>query len=74
MRFLGKLSLVLSCTPAAWPQAVTWSEHIGPLIYKNCTPCHRPGQVAPLPMTSYEEVRRRGGTIAQTVHARYMPP
>src|SRR5947207_886289 len=55
-------------------QAVTWSEHIAPIVYNHCTSCHRPGQVSPLPLMSYDDVRRRGSTVAQTVHTRYMPP
>jgi uncharacterized protein (TIGR03437 family) len=75
MRFTLRLFFpFLAGACLAWPQPVTWSEHIAPIIYKNCTSCHRPGQVAPLPMTSYDEVRRRAGTIAQTVKSHYMPP
>ena len=31
---------------------VTWSEHIAPVVYANCTTCHRPGEAAPFPLTS----------------------
>src|SRR5205823_2267747 len=55
-------------------QTVTWSEHIAPIVYNNCTSCHRPGQVSPLPLMNYDDVRRRGSTISQTVEARFMPP
>src|SRR5689334_3110098 len=72
IRHLALLLLTFACL--AWPQSVTWSEHIAPIIYSNCTSCHRPGQVAPLPMTSFDEVRRRAGTISQTVQSHYMPP
>ena len=38
-------------------QALDYSEDISPIIYNNCTSCHRPGQIASfLPLTNYEEV------------------
>ena len=27
--------------------AVTFSEHIAPIVYQNCVTCHRPGEAAP---------------------------
>ena len=35
---------------AAMAQTVTYSEQIAPIIYNNCTICHRPGEVAPFPL------------------------
>ena len=36
---------------------VNYSEHISPIIYENCTSCHREGQIGSfLPLTSFEEV------------------
>ena len=69
---LSFLLLLLLCPGHA--QTLTWSEHIAPIIYKNCTNCHRPGQVSTLPLMSYDDVRRRGSLINQTVQTRFMPP
>src|SRR5262245_44008762 len=55
-------------------QTITWSEHIAPVIYNNCTGCHRPGQVSALSLMGYDDVRRRGSLVAQVVRTRYMPP
>src|SRR3954454_8665387 len=73
-----RLSLVLPLllillAPPGRAQTVTWSEHIAPLIYNNCTTCHRPGQVSALPLMSYDDVRRRGSLVSQTVQSRFMP-
>ncbi|MCB0854068.1 MAG: hypothetical protein KDD63_17705 [Bacteroidetes bacterium] len=56
------------------PDTVTFSEHIAPLIYENCTQCHRPGNVAPFPLITYEDVAKRGKTVAHVTQTRYMPP
>jgi uncharacterized protein (TIGR03437 family) len=73
-----RLGLILSLLAAAVrvgsAQTVTWSEHIAPIVYNNCAGCHRPGQVSPLPLLNYDDVRRRGSLVAQTVRTRYMPP
>jgi hypothetical protein len=66
--FLSLLPLVAS---AATPN---FSEHIAPIIFENCTPCHRPGEAGPFPFTSYEEVAKRGKMIAAVTQARAMPP
>ena len=39
--------------------AVTFSEHIAPILYDNCVTCHRPGEAAPFPLISYEDVAKR---------------
>ena len=54
---------------------VNFSEDISPIIYNNCTECHRDGQAGPMPFTSYEEVVAVGGPTLQVVTASgYMPP
>lgn len=53
---------------------VTFSEHIAPIIYNNCTSCHRPGEIAPFSLTNYEEVAQWGGMIEYVTEIKYMPP
>ena len=54
--------------------SVTWSGQIAPIIYENCTSCHRPGQVAPFSLLTYDDARQHGRTIAADTQSRYMPP
>jgi uncharacterized protein (TIGR03437 family) len=55
-------------------QTITYSEHIAPLLYNNCTKCHRPGQVAPFQLLTYDDAVRHGRDIAIQTQSRYMPP
>lgn len=55
-------------------KAITFADDIAPIIFKNCTPCHRPGEVGPFPLTSYTEVKRNSNRIKFAVTTRYMPP
>ena len=58
--------------PAAAP--VTFSEHIAPIVFANCTTCHRPGEAAPFQLLSYRDARPLAKAIAAATAARVMPP
>jgi hypothetical protein len=47
---------------------------VAPIIHANCSSCHRPGQSAPFPLLSYDDVSRRAQTIVEVTERRYMPP
>jgi len=68
------LSFCLPLACAAEEAAVTYHHDIAPIVYSNCTGCHRPGESGPFPLTNYAEVSRRAKTISQVVNDRYMPP
>jgi mono/diheme cytochrome c family protein len=59
---------------AAARSSPTFSEAIAPILYDNCVTCHRPGEAAPFPLISYEDVKKRGELIAKVTRSRYMPP
>ena len=54
--------------------AQTFSEDIAPIIYDNCTTCHRAGEIGPMPLTNYSEVSQWAQTIAHVTEIKYMPP
>ncbi|HXB70752.1 MAG TPA: hypothetical protein VNY05_21140, partial [Candidatus Acidoferrales bacterium] len=62
-RWLLACVALLPCV-AAHAQTVNFSEHIAPIIYNNCSTCHRPGQVSPFSLLSYADVQQHGQTIA----------
>lgn len=53
---------------------VNFAEHIAPIIYQNCSECHRPGQAAPFELLSYDDVKKRAKQIVEVTESRYMPP
>ena len=55
-------------------EAITFSEHIAPIVFENCTSCHRPKEAAPFSLMSYRDVQKRGELILSVVEDRYMPP
>ncbi|HLG58813.1 MAG TPA: hypothetical protein VI485_25935 [Vicinamibacterales bacterium] len=53
---------------------VTFSEHVAPIIFANCTSCHRPGEAAPFQLVSYRDARPLAKAIAAATAQRVMPP
>ena len=53
---------------------VTYTKDVAPILQKNCMTCHRPGNIGPMPLTSYDEARPWAKAIREAVAARKMPP
>jgi Flp pilus assembly protein TadD len=56
------------------PRDVTFNRDIAPIVFANCAPCHRPGEVAPFPLLTYADVAKRADAIAEETLKRHMPP
>jgi hypothetical protein len=52
----------------------TFTRDVAPILYRSCVTCHRPGEIAPMSLISYEEVRPWARSIKQKVASRQMPP
>ena len=59
---------------AAKPGVPTFTKDVAPILYKNCTTCHRPGEIAPMSLLTYEDVRPRAKDIRDKVADGVMPP
>lgn len=64
---------MLFVSVVAFSQA-TFTKDIAPIIYNNCTQCHRPNEIGPFPLTSYEETFPWAPMIKYVTSIRYMPP
>ena len=73
--FVAVLSVqtVSSATDTA-PLAPTFTKDVAPILYASCAGCHRPGEVAPMSLLSYDEVRPWAKSIRKKVTSREMPP
>jgi hypothetical protein len=52
----------------------TFSKDVAPILYKNCTNCHRPGEIAPMSLLTYKEARPWAKSIGTQVAKSAMPP
>lgn len=53
---------------------ITYNRDIAPIVNAACVKCHRGGEVAPFPLTSYRDVAKRARQIARVTQSRFMPP
>lgn len=51
--------------PAATPSAMTFTKDIAPILQRSCQNCHRPNNVAPMSLLTYEDVRPWARAIKQ---------
>ena len=56
------------------PAAPTFSKDVAPILQRSCQTCHRQGEIAPMALTTYQEVRPWARSIKNRVVARDMPP
>jgi hypothetical protein len=52
----------------------TFSRDVAPILYAKCVGCHRPGEVAPMSLITFSEVRPWAKSIREKVASRVMPP
>jgi hypothetical protein len=57
--------------PSATP---TFSKDVAPILYQRCVECHRAGEPAPMPLTTYQEARPWAKAMKQAVLQHVMPP
>ena len=67
-------SLAVAAGGQAAPAVPTFSKDVAPIVFNNCATCHRAGEVAPMTLTSYEDVRPWAKVIKNKVVSREMPP
>ena len=52
----------------------TFNKDVLPLLQKNCQTCHRPGQIAPFSLLTYENARPMAMAMKNAVVTKKMPP
>ena len=75
LKIITALTLpLIPLSPLVGQDAVTYTKDISPIIYNNCTVCHREGEIGPFPLTNFEEVRDEAYTILHVTRKGTMPP
>ena len=52
----------------------TFAKDVAPLFYRTCVSCHRPGEMGPMSLVTYQSARPWARSIRDRVVARSMPP
>ena len=53
---------------------VTYTRHVAPIVQKRCQECHRPGEIGPFSLLSFEDAEKRTSRIREAVLEERMPP
>ena len=56
------------------PGSLTFTRDIAPIVFRNCSPCHRPGGAGPFDLLSYDDVKTRARLMVAVTQSRFMPP
>lgn len=77
----GVTLAVIGAVIAARPQSLaaraadpTFAEDVAPILYKNCTTCHRPGGLGPFSLLDYDSAKANVNEMYEAVSKKQMPP
>ena len=75
MRLLtAGLAVAVAAVASDQSSQVTFAKDVLPILQKNCQSCHRPGQVAPMSLLTYQDARPWAKAMKAAVTMRKMPP
>jgi hypothetical protein len=61
-------------TEGAASHTPTFYKDVLPILQKNCQTCHRPGEIAPMALLTYEQTRPWARAIKVAIASKKMPP
>jgi len=53
---------------------LTFNRDIAPILFRECSTCHRPGEAAPFSLLTYSDAKKHARQIAEVTRSRSMPP
>jgi hypothetical protein len=75
MKIIFRCTLIIGAACALKAASIpTYNKDIAPILYQNCASCHRPGEVAPFSLLTYQDTAKRAALIATVTQAHVMPP
>jgi hypothetical protein len=70
--------ILIAAGVCAWgattPTEVTFHKDVEPILQKHCQECHRPGEIAPFSLLSYQDARPWSKAMREDVLSKKMPP
>ena len=71
---IGLVAVLSAGVSASGPAKVTFTKDVAPIFYQRCAECHRPGEIAPMSLLTYDSARPWAKSIKEKVVNRVMPP
>src|SRR5688572_29070933 len=73
--FVAALSMpALASTASQAESGLTFHKDVASILREKCQQCHAPGEMAPMPLMTYRQVRPWARAIRLKVSNRQMPP
>jgi hypothetical protein len=69
-----RLSIIFLSVSVFAAAAPTFHKDVEPLLQKSCQECHRPGEIAPMPLLTYQQARPWAKAMKAAVLKKQMPP
>lgn len=60
--------------PFETPKGVTYHRDVEPILQRSCAECHRPDEVGPFPLLTFDDARKHMNKLRRAVEERRMPP
>ncbi len=60
--------------PAVESEDITYNEHVAPILNGRCVSCHRPGDVGPFSLLTFDDAAKRADFLRDITASRRMPP
>src|ERR1044071_8776610 len=71
---IAVVGTLFAASTAGAADAPTFYKDVLPILQKNCQTCHRPGEVAPMSLITYEQSRPWAKAIKTAIASKKMPP
>jgi tetratricopeptide (TPR) repeat protein len=71
--FVSSWLICTASTATAQPR-LTFTKDVAAIVWSRCATCHRPGEIGPFNLLTYDDVKRRATQIAAVTRRRVMPP
>ncbi len=55
-------------------EEITYAKQVSRLMQKHCQECHRPGEIGPFSLLTYDDAKKRAGRIREALVEQRMPP
>ncbi len=54
--------------------ATTFNKDVAPIVFNHCTACHRPNNIGPFSLVTFQDAKKRAKQLARITEKRIMPP
>lgn len=65
--------IILGATDGA-DSSPTFTRDVAPILFTHCVSCHRPKEIGPFSLMTYQDAKKRAKQLARITAKRIMPP